>query len=296
MDSLRQLTEVFKNHYEKILLSAVLLALALAVVFVYRASQRAEQDVENSVADILGKKPKPVAPVDLSPAETVLKLHQAPPDIIFSAPHNLVNPVKWKRRPTGELYKMPPQEEIGWGKMFITRMTPLIFRVSLDKIPNPGGYFIGFLNEAADDPRYRRKFSPYLKINETNKTVPRHLVLREIRGPQEKPDELVIEFVDNGEKIVVTPDKPFERIEGYEVDLRHEITGQTFTKLRVGSPVKMLDEDYIIVAINQNEVVASARANEKTYAVRQVAPPTNGTAKATQPVPTGQGSAPPVPK
>ena len=295
MDSLRNLGDVFRNHYEKIVLTLVLLGLALAVMFVYRASQRAEAEVDISLDEIISRKPKPVAPIDLSAATVALKAHQAPPAIDFSQPHNLLNPVKWKRRPTGELLKIASDTEIGWDKMFITRLAPLHFRISLDKIPTPGGYFLGFQNEAADRPIDRRKFAPYLKLNETNKTVPRHLVLREIKGPPEKPEELVIEFVDTGEKISIATEKPFERIDSYEADLRHELTNLEFKKLRVGSSFKFLDDDYIIVAINQSEVVASARANDKKYTVRQLAPATNNIQRATAPTPAAAVAPPATP-
>jgi len=289
MEQLRNLGDVVRNHYEKFILTLVLLGLALAVVFVYRASQRAEAEVDVQVDEIARIKPKAVTPVDLTNATAILKAYTAPPALNFGKPHNLVNPVKWKRRPTGELLKIDEDSVgggIGWPKMSITRLIPLTFRISLDKIPTPGGYFIGFQNEAAERPDQRKKYAPYLKLNETNKMVPRPIVLREIKGALEKPDELVIEFIDSGERISITPDKPFERIESYEADLKHEITSQTFNRLRVGSPMRFLDDDYIIIAITQNEVVASARANDKKYTVRQFAPATtntNRTASATIP-------------
>ena len=282
MEQLRNLGDVVRNHYEKFILTLVLVGLALAVVFVYRASQRAEAEVDVQVDEIARIKPKAVTPVDLTNATAILKAYAAPPTLNFGKPHNLVNPVKWKRRPTGELLKIDEDSAIGvgWPKMFITRLVPLNFRISLDKIPTPGGYFIGYQNEAAERPDQRKKYAPYLKLNETNKMVPRPIVLREIKGALEKPDELVIEFIDSGEKFSITPDKPFERIESYEADLKHEITSQTFNRLRVGSPMRFLDDDYIIIAITQNEVVASARANDKKYTVRQFAPATTNTIRA----------------
>jgi hypothetical protein len=271
MDRLRNLTDVFRNHYEKIILTLVLIGLAVAVLFVQRASQRTEEAVDASVKEILSGKPKPVPPADLTNAVAVIKLHKSPPTLNFSAPHNLLNPVQWKRRGDQTLIKAPSQVEV-WDKMYITRITPLKLTLSLDKIPNPGGYFLGYQNEAAENPTQRKKYSPYVKLNETNKMTPRPMVLREIRGPQEKPDELIVEFIDLGEKVTVTPDKPFERIEAYEGDLRNDFTGEAFSKLRVGAPFRFLNDYYTIAAITEKEVVVQA-GNDKRYTVRQFASP-----------------------
>src|SRR4026208_1605310 len=123
----RNLGEVLRNHYEKIILTLVLVGLALAVVFVYQASQREEQEIASDVNQLLGQKTKGVTPIDLSAAEAALKIHQAPPALESPKGPNFVNPVKWKKRVDGTIYKIPDDDTIGWGKMFITRLTPLRF-------------------------------------------------------------------------------------------------------------------------------------------------------------------------
>src|SRR6185436_12679865 len=81
MASLRNLGEIFRTHYEKIILTLVLVGLGLAVLFVYQASQREEQEIASDVEQLLKKTPKPVAQVDTSAAEAALKSHQSPPDL-----------------------------------------------------------------------------------------------------------------------------------------------------------------------------------------------------------------------
>ena len=284
MESLNKLREVFRNHYEKIVLTMVLVGLALAVLFVYQAGQREEEAIATSLEEIFVRKPRPVDPIDLTNAVGMLQRHQTPLQVSLSAGHNFANPVKWKRRPDGTLLKIADDKVVGWDKMFITRISPLNFTITLDKVPSPGGYFLGLTRESAEHPVYRKKRSIFSKLNETNKFLDKLVVLREIKGPLEKPDELVIEFADTNEKFTIGPEKPFERIEGYEADLKHELTSQSFTNLRVGSMIKFLSDDYTIAAITENEVIASAVANEKRYTVSQRAPGTNATTGATQAV------------
>lgn len=299
MEALRKLGEIIRNHYEKIILTIVLLGLALAVLYVYQASQSEKEKIKKSLEEITSRKPTPVRPADLTGALEALKSARSPTELAFSGPHNLVNPVKWKKKPGGEVYKLTSDVgEIGWGKMIITRRAQLRFIVAYDRPANPG-YWLKLTKEAAERPPDRRPKPLYVTLNTTNKFIDRLIVLREIKGPPEKPEELGIELADAGERITVATNKAFERIEGYEVDLKNTFlaTNNVFLNLRVGSPIKIASDDYIIVAINENEVVASARANDKKYTVREFAPTTtNATNRVTAPVaPQGTSAQKPPP-
>jgi hypothetical protein len=61
------------------------------------------------------------------------------------------------------------------------------------------------------------------------------------------------------------------RVEGYEADLKYPPESKDFKNLRVGGLVHFAGEDYNIVAITENEVVLSARLNDKKYTVRLAA-------------------------
>ena len=97
--------------------------------------------------------------------------------------------------------------------------------------------------------------------------------MKEIKPPPEDPAELILELADGVTKVSIAKDKPFTQVEGYEADLKYAIDGKTFSNLRVNSPLRFLGEEYIVVAITQNEVVVSARSNDKKYTVRQGAAP-----------------------
>jgi hypothetical protein len=104
----------------------------------------------------------------------------------------------------------------------------------------------------------------------TQNTKNEFFTLKEVQGPPEDPTELVLELAD-GKKVSIGKDKPYTQVEGYEADLKYTIDSKAYNNLRVNSPIRFLGEDYIVVAITQNEVVVSARSNDKKYTVRQTA-------------------------
>lgn len=292
MEGLRKIADIARNHYEKIILILVLVGLGLAVRYVYLASQAEKLKIEESLREVMQRKPTPVPPADTTAAEAVLKLAQTPRNLSFGSPHNVLNPVKWREHPTTKVKtKITNEDDETWGKMEITRISPLPLTITLDRMPASGGYVLGVTRLAAERPPDRKKKTMFFAtVNVTNKFFDRLIALRLVKGAPEKPDELVLEFADNNEPFSVRPEKPFERIEGFEADLRHETFNLTLLNLRVGSPLKVLDEDYIVVAITENEVVASARANEKLYTVRSrnkpaAAPPTGAAGAATPQAP-----------
>ena len=52
------------------------------------------------------------------------------------------------------------------------------------------------------------------------------------------------------------------------VDLKYAPENKTWTSRRVGDPLFFNGEDYNIVAITENEVVLSAKSNQKKWTVK----------------------------
>jgi len=167
MASLSKITETFKLHYEKIVLSLVLAGLAAAVWFLYQESAKEEESASNFVQGVGTRKVKTVKPVDLSGYQNALKLVQSPPPLILSGGHNVFNPVKWQKRPDGTMIKIQTGKEVGPDAMMISKITPLYFIISLDRVANPG-YVLGITREAAEKPIDRKKKAKFATLNATN--------------------------------------------------------------------------------------------------------------------------------
>jgi hypothetical protein len=264
MDKLKKIAGICKQHYEKILLSVVLLVLAVAVYFLWEAKQEEEKRNSEVVMDFGKRKVEGISPVDLTSFNALVQSAANPPSLNFGLPHNLFNPVKWQRQPNGDLLKIQTGKEVGPSRMVATRISPLKLIIALDRVASPGSYYFGVTREAAERPGDRKKRQYFAKLNDKTPAF----ILREIKGSEEDPSGFVLELVENGEKVTLAKDKPFERVDGYEADLSYTIESKTFNNVRVGSPVTFAGETYNIVAINQNEVVLSARSNDKKYTVR----------------------------
>jgi hypothetical protein len=266
MESLNKLIQVFKLHYEKILLSVMLAGLAAAVWFLYEESIKEEETNARFITGVGRRKVQGVKPVDLSSYQNLLKMVQNPPALSLAGGHNVFNPVKWVRRPDGMVIKVQTGKEVGPEAMTISKITPLHYIISLDRIAQ-GGYVIGVTREAAERLIERRKQSKFVTQGNTNQ----FFTLREVKGPPEDPTELVLELADTKETVSIAKTKEYKRVVGYEVDLKYPVENKNFPNQRVGSTITVAGDQYNIVAISENEVVLSARLNDKKYTIRQVA-------------------------
>jgi hypothetical protein len=79
---------------------------------------------------------------------------------------------------------------------------------------------------------------------------------------------VVLELNDTGQRVVVSKDQPFRRIDGYTVDLKYAPENKTWTNRRKGSSILFNGEEYNIVAITENEVVLSAKSNQKKWTIK----------------------------
>jgi hypothetical protein len=272
MEFLRKFITLCQANYEKAILILALVGLAGAVVVLYQVSLNEEENLKGYEKEMRQPKGKSMTPISLDRYRSALQLVSQPPALDFGTPHHLFNPVKWQRKLSdGTLIKVQTGKEVGPYAMNLVRVGELFFIVSLDRAASTGGYTLGVTHEGAENPWERRKVPKFVTVSNKPEILKKDLLaLREVKGTPEEP-ELIVELAETGEKISVTKDKPFKRVEGYEVDLSYPLEGKTFTKLRVNSKLHFAGEDYKVVAITPTEVVLSANLNDKKYTVRQTA-------------------------
>jgi hypothetical protein len=88
--------------------------------------------------------------------------------------------------------------------------------------------------------------------------------LREVKGPPEAPTEMILELRDSGERVSLTPEKPYLRTLAYEADLKYGPTGRTYTKKRKGDPIDISGQPHKIVDIAADKIVLSDDSNGAT--------------------------------
>jgi len=119
MDFLKKISDACRLHYEKFLLTLVLLVLAAAVVYLNKTKTDEEDKLREFSKGVESRKKTPLKLVETAANDAARKLITSPPSLNFSLPHHLFNPVKWQRRPPPEtdLIKMGTGKEMGWPKM-----------------------------------------------------------------------------------------------------------------------------------------------------------------------------------
>jgi hypothetical protein len=267
--------DFLKKHYEKVLLGVVLVGLALAVAFLPFKISSDKQTLEEATAKRITKTVKPLTNLDLTFPEDTLKRMATPASLDLSSGNRLFNPVPWQQAADKHLIKVE-SGNIGPLAVIITKLTPLWTTFSLDKVvvldsgaaekgkTNEVKYVVGVKKEAAPEGKREKKQS-YVKLNDKNESF----ALREVKGPADESAQLILELSDTGEKAVVTTNQPFRRIDGWMADLKYDPETKTWSKRRVGSQLVFNGEDYNIVAISSNEVVLSAKSNQKKWTVKQ---------------------------
>jgi hypothetical protein len=257
--------DFLKKHYEKILLSVVLLGLVGALVFMALIIPSEQEKVREIGEGIISGRVVPLPELDLTQQSNVVERLQSPYRLDFDTPNRLFNPVEWVRTPDGRLRtatRTNPQAVV------VTAIPPLYLVLSLDSVvTNELGarYVISVERQAAANPALRRKQQRYVSVDDPKKDV---FALVKVGGPPENPDDLILRLADTGQTITLSKDKPFRRVDGYTADLKYDPEKASWSGQRVGSHLKFAGDDYTIVDINSNEVVLSAQSNQKKWTLR----------------------------
>jgi len=263
--------DFLKKHYEKVLLGVVLLGLAVAVVFLLLKIPSEKQKLEDMRNSLINRPVKALTNLDLALPDDMLKRMATPAMVDFSAPNKLFNPMPWQKAVDGRLIRADATN-VGPNAVTITKLTPLYLKLTLDSVtPLDTGtrYVIGIEKEAALNPRERNKTQKYCSLNTKNETF----TLREVKAAPDDPTNatVVLELNDSRQRVEVSKEHPFRRIDGYMVDLKYAPESKTWTARRIGAELFLNGEGYNIVAITENDVVLSAKSNQKKWTVKYIA-------------------------
>jgi hypothetical protein len=138
----------------------------------------------------------------------------------------------------------------------------LYFILTLDSVQtNEFGarYIVGVERQAESVAWRRAKRQHYASLNEKNDAF----TITAVQGAPADPTQLILQLTDSGETVSLSKSKPYRRVDAYMADLKYGPEGKNWEGQRVGDDLKFAGDDYIIVAINQNEVVLSAKSNQK---------------------------------
>ena len=243
--------EFLKKHYEKILLSVVLLGLGVAAAWLPMVIKQVEVETKDKAVPVSEPSPKPLPPLDLSKESVALQAVTNQPPVSLSGGHNVFNPVTWKRTSDGLLMKVPKE---GPEVMMVTNIAPLFTVVSYDR-PSGSGYYMSYQQQSV------KKGTEFVKVDEKDKSG--LFIIREVKGAPEDPSELIIEMQDTMEKASVKKGAPYQRVDGYTVDLKYDPDKRTYNKKHLDDVIQLSGKNYKIIYITNNAVRVRDIINDK---------------------------------
>ncbi|MDB4796736.1 hypothetical protein OAG77_00915 [bacterium] len=136
--------DFLKKHYEKVILSIVLVLLAVAAAYLPIRVAAVNKDIETEVPRV---SPKEFVPNDISTNIATLNRAQRKSSLKLSnSEHNLFNPVGWVKSKDGNLAKDPYYGRKGPAALLVSEIDPLFFEVTYERMVQDRGeikYYFG---------------------------------------------------------------------------------------------------------------------------------------------------------
>ncbi len=261
---MKQIGAALGNHYEKVILSVILLALlGTAAYLPFRVAQSRET-IRQALERIRSGKKKGPQPVDTVAMEAVLRRLRVEPKLDLSGEHNLFNPVVWKKGDNGVFYKVVRGDEEGPGGLEVTEIRPLELKVALEGAQHSGDT-LRYRFQVVDESKHGHFAAPhpvFLSKGTSSKRDPFTIV--DVNGPPENPTSIEIRFPDST-TAVVGRETPFNEVAGYEADMVQTKLGTRFSNIRARQPggIRLGMQMYNVVAITKDAVTVESNTGKR---------------------------------
>jgi hypothetical protein len=251
--------DFLKKHYEKLILSVVLLVVAGAAFWLVQKVDSVRTSLAEQLNQTVGGKKKALKQVDLTNDVVALRQLSQPYQLDLSGGHSVFNPIRWIRGSDGTPKPDPRLDLANVLKLVATKPLDLIV-VYL----GPTGTGEPFRYQFSVTREYDKKVSNRrsITVSLTEGTKNDWFYLREVRGPKESAGEVVLELIEGGERVTLQKDKPFHKTRGHQADLKFE--NKDFPGRRVDDSITIAATAYKIVAIGKDEIVVSAPNGTRT--------------------------------
>jgi hypothetical protein len=258
--------DFLKKHYEKVILSIVLVLLAVAAAYLPIRVAAVNKDIETEVPRV---SPKEFVPNDISTNIATLNRAQRKSSLKLSnSEHNLFNPVGWVKSKDGNLAKDPYYGRKGPAALLVSEIDPLFFEVTYERMVQDRGeikYYFGVKREADSKKKNRRLVTRAIRLREKNDIF----ILKEVKGDPTRPEGFVIDLLADNREILVSSTEPYSEIAGYTADLVYPPeSGKKFNTKRRGDKITIAKKSYEVVVVQAAEVVLKDSKTTKQTTIR----------------------------
>ncbi|MCW5556717.1 MAG: hypothetical protein KIT22_02570 [Verrucomicrobiae bacterium] len=251
--------DFLKKHYEKLILSVVLLVVAGTAFWLVQKVDTVRTTLAEQLNQTVGGKKKALKPADLTNDVVALQQLSQPYELELSKGHSVFNPIRWIRGTDGAPRPDPGLDLASVVKLVDTKpLNLLVVYLGPTGTGDPYRYQFNVTREYDKKVSNRRSITVSLVEGTKNDWF----YLREVHGPKDSAGEVVIELIEGGERATLQKDKPFARVRGYQADLKYE--AKDFPARRVDDSINIAGTAYKIVAIGKDEVVVSAPNGTRT--------------------------------
>lgn len=256
--------DFFKKHYEKAVLSLVLLALAVVAVLIFVEVGTFKQNLDEQLKNRTGVKKKELKVVDLSADRAVLKRLSAPVDVPLGGDHPVFTGTRWKKTSSGDA--APDTSRANQGPAGISGLTtsPLYLSVEFSKAagtPDAPRYEFVIGRDFEKQPAKRGNLTLSAKPGEGIRLPGQKtdlFRLLEVKGPPMEPTDISIQLTSGNERAVVGARKPYRQVMGHSAQFTYGVEKRVFRNVRVDDSLPLSGVTYKVVAITDGEIVISA--------------------------------------
>lgn len=275
--------EFLKNHYEKLLLSVVLLALVGASAWLMVKAGKIRSNLEQTTQTITRQQNYPPNLKPRDSYESVIQVTSNPPVPDLTGEHRLLNPVRWVINAEGQMVAIRKAQDFGIENFQIQKIRPLEFTVRYESssgTPDRPRFKIETTSNSAANDRDRRPKTQFLSLDRASREVPYYstnvtLTVTSFTGDPLMPDSVSIRLGEEGSEVLTLTSQAnytHTEVQGYEVDMIYPVENKTYSAMREGSYVIVDGEAYIIIAIRANQVVFVPRGKSNRITLTQNAP------------------------
>ena len=260
-----------KQHFEKGILAIAMLVMGYVAFTMFAdADVRKTEILDQQQKRVGGEQKQELAKLNMTKYTLALaKLDNAKP-LSLSNPHNLFNPVQWRRTPQGTVFKVEQGNEVGDGAVRLAKTYPLYLKVEFRGAAPSGNkirYRFSITREAAE--RKKDRIRATTSVDGLNlEDIRKIFTLIDVKGALDNPTSLTLRMNDGGGDITVNKGEIFSRVDGYTADLSYPPANKHFRNRREREKLFFAEDLHNIVAINETEVVLSTASTSKRTTIR----------------------------
>ena len=127
--------DFLKKHYEKLVLSVVLLVVAVAAFWLTQKVSEVRQTLDEQLKQQVGGKKKTLKPVDLTNDIAALKQLGSAPRLRIDGDNNLFNPIRWVRGANNSLIPDPRKDPTALLKLITELKSSIRIYIQQDGSP-----------------------------------------------------------------------------------------------------------------------------------------------------------------